>query len=284
LGRVVAGVMALTAASASGLYAASGLKAEQLALHRFEDGPLLPDSYEFLPAETAYFSGRLSGYQTEPSGADQRLVKLAWIVSVLDPAGVPIEPPKQGRIEDRLSPEDKDWIPKFLLSFMVPPFALPGTYRVSVQAKDEIAGSETRAELTFRVRAHEVAPSETLVARNFRFQTAEDDAIGTRSGVYRPGDILWAHFDATGYKFEANTRFSVDCGLAVETADGKQLFEQSEAASQTGDSFYPQRYVPITLNVSLDKNVKPATYVLIVTLRDNIGHQTWEVRERFLVQ
>lgn len=282
--RAAIHVLALAAAAAYGLHAESNLKAEPMALHRFEDGPLLPESYEFLPGETAYFSCRLSGYQAEKSGEEQRLVKLTWKFTVFDPSGVPIDPPRQGRIEERLAPQDKDWIPKFLVSFAVPPFALPGNYRISVQAKDELAGNETQADLMFRVRAHEVTPSETLVARNFRFLSGEEDTIGTRSGVYRPGEIVWARFDVTGYNFEANARFSVDCGLAVETADGKRLFEQPEAASQSGDSFYPQRYVPITLNVSLDKNVKPATYILIVTLRDNIGHQTSEVRESFLVQ
>jgi hypothetical protein len=277
-------LMAAAAVGVSGLRAEPDLKVGPMALHLFEDGPLLPESYEFLPAETAYFSCRLSGYQVEKSGEDRRLVKLSWEVTVLDPAGVPIEPPKTGRIEDRLSPEDKDWIPKFLVSFMVPPFALPGSYRISVQAKDEIAGSEARGDLTFRLRGHEVAPSEALVARNFRFLSGEDDTIGTRGGVYRAGEVVWAHFDITGYKLDANTRFSVDCGLAVETAEGRRLFEQPEAVTQSGDTFYPQRYVPITLNVNLDKSVKPATYILIVTLRDNLGHQTGEVREPFLVQ
>jgi hypothetical protein len=282
--RALLYLTALTAVGLTRLCAEPDVKVERMSLHQFEDGPLLPDSYEYLPGETAYFSCRLSGYQVEPSGDDRRLVKLSWKLDVLDPSGVPIDPPKAGRIEDRLSPQDKEWIPKFLASFMVPPFALPGNYRISVQAKDEIAGNEAKADLTFRVRAHEVAPSDTVVARNFRFLSSEDDAIGTRSGLYHPGETVWAHFDVTGYKFEANTRFSVDCGLAVETADGKQLFSQPEAASQSTDTFYPQRYVPITLNVSLDKNVRPATYILIVTLRDNIAHLSSELREPFLVQ
>jgi hypothetical protein len=42
--------------------------------------------------------------------------------------------------------------------------------------------------------------------------------------------------------------------------------------------------VPIELNLTLDKTVQPATYTLIVTLRDSIGNQTAEVRESFLLQ
>ena len=257
---------------------------ERMALHQFEDGPFLADSYEFLPGETAYFSCRLSGYQTENIDNEQRQVKISWKATVFDPAGVAIEAPKQGRIESKLSKEDKDWLPKFLLSFSVPSFALPGKYRVSVEAKDEIGGNETHADLGFRVRGHELERSDTLVARNFRFLRSEDDAFGTRSGLYHPGDTLWARFDVTGYKFGENNRFSVECAMAVETSDGKQLFSQPDAASQSGDSFYPQPYVPIELNLSLDKTVRPATYTLVITLRDSIGKQTAEVRESFLLQ
>lgn len=282
--RAVAFAAILGLAPNLGLAADPKLAVERMALHQFEDGPILADSYEFLPGETAYFSCRLFSYQTENIENEQRQVRISWKATVVDPARVEIEAPKQGRIEGKLSKEDKDWLPKFLMSFSVPSFALPGTYRVSVEAKDEIGGSETHADLAFRVRGHELEPSETLVARNFRFLRSETDAIGTRSGLYHPGDTLWARFDITGYKFGENHRFSVECAMAVETADGKQLFSQPEAASQSGESFYPQPYVPIELNLSLDKTVRPATYTLILTLRDSIGNQTAEVRESFLLQ
>jgi hypothetical protein len=271
-------------ASNWGLAADPQLAVERMALHQFEDGPLLADSYEFLPGETAYFSCRFFSYQTEALDNEQRQVKLSWKTTVFDSTGVAIEAPKQGRIESKLSKEDKDWLPKFLISFSVPSFVLPGKYRVSVEAQDEIGGNETHADLAFRVRGHELQPSETLVARNFRFLRSETDAIGTRSGLYHPGDTLWARFDITGYKFGENHRFSVECAMAVETADGTQLFSQPDAASQSGESFYPQPYVPIELNLSLDKTVRPASYTLVITLRDSIGNQTAEVRESFLLQ
>jgi hypothetical protein len=276
--------LALVATCALSLCAEPNLAVERMALHQFEDGPLLPGSYEFLPGETAYFSCRLSGYQAEPVPNDQRQVKLSWKATVVDPAGVAIEPPKQGRIETKLLLEDKDWLAKFLLSFMVPPFAPPGQYRVSVEAKDEISGKETHGDLAFRVRGHEVEHSETLVIRNLRFLRSEDDTVGTRSGLYHPGDTVWARFDVTGYKFGEKNHFSVDCGMAVENADGKQLFTQPDAASQSGESFYPQPYFPIELNLSLDKSVKPGMYTLIVNLRDNTGNQTAEFRESFQLQ
>lgn len=270
-------------ATAAALCAAPKLAVERMALHQFEDGPLLESSYEFLPGETAYFSCRLSGYQIEKKGDSQR-VKLSWEIQILDPAGIPIEKPKAGRIEDQLLPEDKDWIPKFLATFTVPPFAPSGAYRIQVSAKDELAGTELGAALPFKVRGHDVEPSATLVARNFRFMRSEQDAAELVDPVFHPGQMLWARFDVTGYKFGPNNRFSVVYGLAVETAGGKQVFSRPETGTETGEGFYPQRYIPGVVSLSLDPNVAAATYTLVITVQDQIGGQSWEQRAPFRVE
>lgn len=267
------------------LYSDSKLAISAMALHRYEDGPLLPDTYEFLPGETGHFSCRLDGFDAQPKpNSDDRTVKLSWRASVVDPSGVLLEPPKEGKIEGTLAPQDKEWVPKFLLTFVVPPFAPSGNYRVKVQAKDELDGVETQGELVFRVRGHSVDPSDAPTARNFRFLRSEDDAVGTRSGLYHPGDMVWASFDVTGYKFGPDNRFNVECGMALENADGKQLFSQPQAGSQTNQSFYPQRYMPIELNLSLDKTIKPGMYTLVVTIHDIVGDQSAVEREPFSVQ
>jgi hypothetical protein len=275
---------ALAVTGAAILFAAPDLAVESLALHQFEDGPLLPASYQFLPGETAHFSCRLKGFQAAKTGEDEQSVKLSWSLEVFDPAGIPLEKPQSGRIESRLLPEDKNWVPKFLAEFMIPPFAPSGSYRVAVRAKDEVGGGELQAALTLQVRGREVEPSSTLVARNFRFLSGEDDAAPLPEPVYHPGEMLWARFDITGYQFGAGHRFSVDYGLRVESAEGKQLFAQPEAAAESHESFYPQRYVPGALSLSLDNNVPAEAYTLVVTIHDKIGNQTWEQRQAFQVR
>jgi hypothetical protein len=96
--------------------------------------------------------------------------------------------------------------------------------------------------------------------------------------------MLWARFDIVGYKFGDNNRYSVDYELAVEDSTGKRLFAQPEAAAELHESFYPQSVVPGELSLSLDKNVVPASYTLVVTLHDKIGDQSWEERRTFQVQ
>lgn len=256
---------------------------ERLALHQYEDGPVLAAGYEFVPGETAYFSCRIAGYHIVRND-QQQSVKLAWQMRMLDPSGVPIEKDQSGRIEDQLLPQDKSWVPKFITSFVVPAFAPGGTYRVTVKIVDEAGGTETTGELPFGVRGHTVQPSDTLLARNFMFLRAEDDRRSLSPAVYHPGETLWARFDITGYKFGDGNRFSVDYGLAVLRPTGEQLFAQPGAAADTNQSFYPQRYVPGMLSLTLDQNVPKGSFLLVVTVRDKIGNQSWETRQPFEIE
>lgn len=274
---VLAGALALRAQSSK------QLSIERIALHQFEDGPVLAPAYQFVPGEPAFFSCRLTGYRVEKKDEVQS-VKLTWRMRVLDPSGVPVEKEKSGVIDDRVLPQDKNWTPKFTSSFVVPAFAPSGSYRIPVTVMDEVAGAEAHAELTFSVRGHAVEPSETLVTRNFQFLRGENDRTGMRTASYHPGEMLWARFDITGYKFGDNNRYSVDYGLAVLNAAGEQLFAQPAAAADSHESFYPQRYVPGMLSLNLDQNVAKGSYTLVVTVRDKTGNQTWESRQAFQVE
>jgi hypothetical protein len=270
--------------AAGTLPAAPTLAFQRLALHQYEDGPLLPASHDFLPGETVWFSARMAGFESQTDG-DNRNVKLSWQVGIMDPAGVAVERPKTGRVDDSLRSQDKDWVPKFGVSFLLPSFIPGGDYHIPVSVKDELAGSEISGDLEFHVRAESIEPSTSFVIRGFRFLRNETDAEALRPPVvYRPGATLWARFEMAGYKFEANHKFSVDYGLTVLNAEGKELFAQPEAAAESKESFYPQLRVPGALSLHLDPNVPPATYTLVVTVRDKIGGEMAEQRETFRVE
>jgi hypothetical protein len=263
--------------------AQSKLSVERIALHQFEDGPILAATYEFVPGETANFSCRLTGFKIVQTD-EQRSVKLAWQMRVVDPSGVPIEKDQSGRIEDKLAPQDKEWVPKFLGTFTIPAFAPPGDYRVTVKAQDEAAGSEASGELVFRVRGNQVASSDTLIARSFVFLRAEDDRTGMTAAIYHPGETLWARFHIVGFKFGEGNRFAVSYGLAVLKPTGEELFAQPDAANDTNQSFYPQRYVPGALSLTLNPGVPKGSYILRVTIKDQIGNQSWETKQPFEIQ
>ncbi len=260
-----------------------------MALHQFEDGPILPPAHVFLPGEPIFFSCRLTGFQTEAAKEGQKAVKLSWKVQVTDPAGAALAREASGTIADLVSAMDKNWFPKFLHNFTVPPFAASGTYHIQVSAKDEVGGTQWESSVDFPVRGHAVEPSATLAARNLHFLKTETDGPPLDPVVYHPGETLWARFDMTGYKFGEKNRYSVEYGLAVLRESGEQVFAQPAAAADSNEAFYPQRYVPGALSLQLNPDVPEGMYTLLVTIEDKTGEdktggQMAEVRGNFRIE
>jgi hypothetical protein len=266
------------------LQAQDKLSIDRVELHQYEDGPVLPGSYEFLPGETVWFSARIGGFRVDGKD-EERHVKLGWAMRVEDPAGVLLEKPRSGEIADRLSAEDKEWRPKFLANFQIPAFAIGGVYKIPVTVKDELAGTMVSRTLEFPVKGPTVPATDSLVIRNFRFLRNEEDTAPLRPAVYRRGSMLWARFDMMGFKLgDGNNKFDVGYGLAVLGPDGKELFVQPDAAGESKESFYPQRWMPGMLSLSLDANVAPAKYTLVVIVQDKLAGESTELREQFTVE
>lgn len=261
----------------------SGLAIERFAFHQYEDGPVLPGSYEFLPGETVWISCRITGFRPERKD-DEQHVRLSWQLAILDPAGVAVDHPKSGKIEDRLLPEDKDWRPKFLLNFQIPGFGIGGTYKIPVTIHDEAGKVDLEKTFEFHVKGPEDPKAKELGIRDLRFFRNENDTSSLGDPVFRPGTMLWAKFDIVGFKLGENNKLSVSYGLAVLDAEGKELFAQPDAASDTKESFYPQRWVPGTLSLNLQPNVPATNYILQVTATDKIAGTTTEVRHPFRVE
>jgi hypothetical protein len=262
------------------------IEIEKFALRQFEDGPALPASHEFLPGETIYWSFRVRGYQVKKTeneaGDPESSMKLTWAVQATDPKGVPIAKEQSGHVEARVFDQDKDWTPRAADSFIVPPLAPNGTYHATVTVKDE--SGEAASTLEFKVRGDKIEPNDTLIGRDVRFLRSENDPIALSDPTYQAGDTLWVRFDITGYKFGEKNRYDVEYGLSVLRANGETMFTQPVAAKETSESFYPQHFVPGVLSLGLNKDLPKGSYTLVITMRDRIGDQTWEWRNKFQVQ
>jgi hypothetical protein len=57
-----------------------------------------------------------------------------------------------------------------------------------------------------------------------------------------------------------------------------------QAATESDESFYPQRKIPGGLSLNLDGKIPVGTYTVVVTARDTIGNQSVEQRETFRVE
>lgn len=278
-------LLILMAAAMIFLDAAQGatLKVDRPALHQIEDGPVLAAAHEFVAGETVFFSCFATGYQIQEKD-EERSVRLSWNASIRDAEGILLAEPKSGTLATRILPEDKEWRPKFRYQFLISPYALTGAYRLTVEIKDELSGSSVKHEQDIRVRGSSVAPTDTLTVKNLRFYRSEDDPRALTPAVFRPGDVMWAKFDITGFKLGERNRYAVEYGIAVLRESGEQMFEQPDAAAENGESFYPRRHVAGIMSLNLTKDLARIGYVLVITARDKVGGQTAEVRAAFRVE
>lgn len=76
----------------------------------------------------------------------------------------------------------------------------------------------------------------------------------------------------------------VSYGVAVLNAEGKQLWAQETAAEERSESFYPKPFVPGSMSLNLQANIKPGEYAIVISSRDVIGGQTAEARGTFRVE
>ena len=251
-----------------------------------EDGPPVASDYGFVPADMLYFSCQAEGYRRvdKPDDYGKQSVHLKYQIEARDSHGLLLEPPTDGEIKTDVTSEDKDWEPKLRYKIVVPPLPDPGQYTVLVKLSDELAMKETELKLPFTIVARRVEPSDTLIVRNFHFLRAEDDARPLEVAAYRPGDPVWARFDMTGYKFGEKNLVDIEYGLTVLRADGSTAYTQPDAATQRVQTFYPQRYQPGELSLNLAKDQALGKYTIVLTVRDNISHQTYETRETFSVE
>jgi hypothetical protein len=264
--------------------ASAAFSVDRIALHQFEDGPELGPTHVFLPGESVFFSCRLTGYQAAITGENQRSVKMSWTLDVTDASGIPLVAGIKGEIAEPISPQDKNWYPKFLHHFNIPPFVPGGAYHIKVTARDEVGKADLTSQLDFQVRGHAVEPSPVLAARNLRFVKDETDGPPIDPAVYHPGETLWARFDITGYKYGDKNHYSVEYGLAILRESGDQVFAQPAAAADSNESFYPQRYVPGAVSLNLQPDVPEGSYTLVITMADKVGAQTAEARREFRIQ
>jgi hypothetical protein len=259
---------------------AQTLKVVRPTVSESEDGPPIERGASFQPGEVVFFSFQVENYKAGATGK----VQLTGHIEAFDPKGTPIASRDEQVIGTSLSEEDKDWKPKLRSQIQIPSIAPPGNYRVQFDVTDQQTHQTVKEYATFAVSGKGVDPSAELVIRNFGFYRTQDDETALRTAAYRAGDMLWARFDITGYKYGEQNAVDVSYDVAVFAAGGRQLFSQEDAAVEKSQAFYPQPWVPGAFNLTLQSNMTPGVYTLAITAHDNIGGQTTMVRADFKVE
>ena len=260
--------------------AAAPLEVLRPAISDRDGGAVLPASFDHVPGDTLFYSCRVGGYGKT---ADEK-IHLGYTVEAADPQGVPIMEPFHQEIVDEVSPQDKEWMPKIQTEIMVPPLAGSGTYKITVKVEDLVAKTKAESSVPFQVRGRVVTPSETLTVRNFQFFRSEEDTQPVEKAAYRPGDGVWARFDITGFKYGPKNKTDVSYVTSIITEAGKVLWTQPQPEAEQSESFYPKRYVPAAMGITLQNNIRTGTYTIAVQVKDAVGDQTYETRQTFTVE
>src|ERR1041385_8334284 len=77
------------------------------AFSQMEDGEIIGSNDAFVPGETIYFRCNIEGYKR----GEKDLVHLTYSVEAKDSHGMLLQSAQTGKVETRLSEEDKDWLP-----------------------------------------------------------------------------------------------------------------------------------------------------------------------------
>lgn len=245
-----------------------------------DGGAALPADFTHIPGETIFFSCRVANYQK----TSEEKIHFVYTVEAMDPKGVPVMEPFHQDIADEVTPQDKEWMPRIATEVMVPPLAPSGKYQIVIKVEDLVGKSNTQISVPFLVRGRKVEPSDTLVVRNFQFYPSEDAPRPLEKAAYSPGQSVWARFDITGFRYGPMNKIDVSYVFSVVTEVGKILWTQSEPAVDQGESFYPKPYVPATVGINLQKNIRPGMYLITVQAKDALGNQTYETKQPFQVE
>jgi hypothetical protein len=282
----IAGLLLVSAlVCACGNAAESSLAIVDAGIQQSEDAPFVPADYQFLPGDFVYFTFQIAGFSIKSDDANEvRRISLAYEVTPEDVSGLALTQPNSGTVQVDLNPEDKNWMPKRRVSFLLPSSIAAGEFRIHAVVKDAFANSEASKDIPFRIGGVKVKPSNAITVENFHFLRQENDREPLEVPAYRPGDTIYANFEMVGYKLGPENQYHVMYGLTVLRPDGKPFLDQPNAAELQKTSFYPAQFVPGNFSVTTSRDTARGEYIIILTVRDLIGTQTYQTKQAFSIE
>ena len=267
------------------LAAESSLAVIQARIATEEDGPVISTGTRFLPGESLYLTFEIAGFQTRKlPDSETKSIGLSYEITPQDAQGRPLEASTSGEIQTELAAEDKNWVPKRRVSFLIPSFVAAGEFHIHVSVKDLFAGTQASADLPFSIGGTEVTPTPTVSMKQFAFLRKEDDADGLSVPAYRAGDTVYARFNITGFQHGPENAHHLAYSVLVLAPNGKPYIQESNAAQIDATSFYPAQFVPANIALRIGKDGQHGAYILVVTVRDLVANQQSQSKQTFTIE
>ena len=246
------------------------LAIEEAAVSDYPGGIGLPEGYEFTGGQKAHLLAKIRGFELD----EQRRMALDFSIEAVDCNGVQLAPPVGGTVQRRLAERDRNWAPVLEWPVDVPPVPRAGMHAFRVQVTDKIAGRRATLEVPFRVASSFDEPADNLAIERFRFYESEYAESPLEGDVaFRRGQSVWGRFLLSGFRMEANNRYDLHYGVSLKNASGRSVFNESKAAAESRESFYPKSHVDGVISVALERSIRTGPYTLVITATDNVGKQ-----------
>lgn len=246
-------------------------------LDSFANYAIDPES-EFAPGDVVNTAFNLKDYAV----SEDYRIKVRWMITTSGPTGLPFAPGKEGVFDAELAPQDENWQPLVRFAAEIPNHAPSGTYRINVEAVDELAETTTTSSVDVHVTGGNVAHSDVLTVQNFTFSLTEGGSP-VQELVYHPGSTMYSSFDITGFELGEGNSYEIASELELFDVEGASVYSFNPA-SEKGSSFYPRLSVPARFHFDLDPTMETGHYSLFLTVTDVVGRQSYSVRRLFEVR
>jgi hypothetical protein len=250
-----------------------------------EDAPFVSADYRFLPGDYLYFTFEIAGFaiHSENQGETKK-ISLQYQVFVQDNGGRDLAQPVSDEIRTELTPEDKNWVPKRRTSFLLPSFLSSGPFHVRAVVRDLLAKTETSRDFPFSVGGVTIQPAAAITVENFRFLRNQNDTEPLSVPAYSPGDAVYARFEMAGFRNGPGNEHHVAYGVTVLGPEGKPFIQDPNAADLKAGSFYPAQFIPGNIALKMDKNNPHGEYIVVLTVRDLVANQQFELKQAFSIE
>jgi hypothetical protein len=256
------------------------LRVIQAVLHdRGESAPSIPPNRLYIGGELIYFSFRIAGYAVKNDRVDLR-----WLIYASDPDGRLLWEPVNGAINEEVSHNDENWLPKIAQTLPLPPQLKPGAYKLLIKVSDEHTQSSVELPVRFNVGGLALPEVGSFSILNPGFYRAAGDASPMAEAVYRQGEALLLRFQLAGFKQGERNRYEVEYGLKVLRPSGKVMYEEPKAAAEAETPYYPKRIMNGAISLDLSTGLTPGVYSIVITARDTLGQAQAEATLSFRVE
>ncbi len=262
---------ALVSFSALKLCPAAALTIHNAVVSDLDGGAAIASGQHFLTGETIYFTFQVTGFTRKTDEDERNHVELEYLVTLKDKAGLLLDKPVQGKINEELTPQDKEWLPKVNRSFVLPDTLVSADYHIDIEVRDLTSKTSAKHQIKVPVRGARKQAAKELVADEVRFFRDEDGTTPAVGAKYHPGAALHVQFQIAGFSLKENNQYEVSYGVKILRGDGTVAFQQPDAAKEQDRTFYPRAYLHGAFHLTLDKNVAAGAYKLVIEMRDDLS-------------